>query len=98
MKIDHVVTPQEKHNRCTKMLNLSEEKRLAFYKSQIGECRAVLFEQPSPGALMHGFTDNYIRVEMPYDKRLVNRSGVRVLLGDFTDDKTSLKVEKLYTE
>ena len=98
LKIEHVVTPQEKHARCTRMLNLSEEKRLAFYKSQIGECRPVLFEQPAPGALMHGFTDNYIRVEMPYDKSLVNRSGVRVVLGDFTQDKSSLVVEKLYTE
>ena len=98
LKIEHVVTPQEKHDRCTKMLNLSEEKRLAFYTSQIRVCRPVLFEQPSPGALMHGFTDNYIRVEMPYDKSLVNRSGVRVVLGDFTDDKTSLEVEKLYIE
>ena len=98
LKIEHVVTPQEKHARCTRMLNLSEKKRLAFYKSQIGECRPVLFEQPAPGALMHGFTDNYIRVEMPYDKSLVNRSGVRVVLGDFTQDKSSLVVEKLYTE
>ncbi len=98
LKIEHVVTPQEKHNRCTKMLNLSEEKRLAFYKSQIGMCRPVLFEQPAPGALMHGFTDNYIRVEMPYDKSLVNRSGVRVLLGNFTNDQSSLLAEKLYIE
>ena len=58
----------------------------------------MLFEQPAPGAMMHGFTDNYIRLEMPYDKSLVNRSGVRVVLGDFTDDKSSLKVEKLYIE
>ena len=98
LKIEHVVTPQEKHNRCAKMLNLSEEKRLAFYTSQIGECRPVLFEQPAPGALMHGFTDNYIRVEMPYDKSLVNKSGIRVRLGDFTEDKASLKVEELYRE
>ncbi len=98
LKIEHVVTPQEKHARCTRMLSLSEEKRLTFYKSQIGECRPVLFEQPAPGALMHGFTDNYIRVEMPYDKSLVNKSGVRVVLGDFTQDKSSLVVEKLYTE
>jgi len=35
---------------------------------------------------------------MPYDKSLVNRSGVRVVLGDFTQDKSSLVVEKLYTE
>ena len=98
LKIEHVVTPQEKHDRCTQMLALSEEKRLAFYKSQRGATRPVLFEQPAPGTMMHGFTDNYIRVEMPYDRSLVNKSGVRVLLGDFTEDKSSLNVEKLYIE
>lgn len=96
LKIEHVVTPQEKHDRCTQMLNLSEKKRLAFYNSQIGKCRPVLFEQPGSGAPMHGFSDNYIRVEMPYDKSLVNRSGVKVLLGDFNEDKSALKVEKLF--
>lgn len=98
LKIEHVVTPQEKHDRCTKMLDLSEEKRLVFYASQIGSCRPVLFEQPGCGAPMHGFTDNYIRVEMPYDKSLVNRSGVKVLLGNFNKDKSALKVEKLFIE
>ncbi|MBO5721394.1 MAG: tRNA (N(6)-L-threonylcarbamoyladenosine(37)-C(2))-methylthiotransferase MtaB [Bacteroidales bacterium] len=98
LKIEHVVTPQEKHDRCTQMLALSEEKRMAFYKSQRGATRPVLFEQPAPGTMMHGFTDNYIRVEMPYDRSLVNKSGVRVLLGDFTEDKSSLNVEKLYIE
>ncbi|MBQ7820186.1 MAG: tRNA (N(6)-L-threonylcarbamoyladenosine(37)-C(2))-methylthiotransferase MtaB [Bacteroidales bacterium] len=98
LKIEHVVTPQEKHDRCTRMLNLSEKKRLAFYKSQIGKCRPVLFEQPGHGFLMHGFTDNYIRVEMPYDKSLVNCSGVKVLLGDFNEEKSALKVEKLFIE
>ena len=96
LKIEHVVTPQEKHDRCTQMLNLSEKKRLAFYNSQIGKCRPVLFEQPGRGVPMHGFSDNYIRVEMPYDKSLVNRSGVKVLLGDFNEDKSALKVEKLF--
>lgn len=98
LNIEHIVSPEEKHQRCTKMLSLSEEKRLAFYASQIGCCRPVLFEQPGRGVPMHGFTDNYIRVEMPYDKSLVNRSGVKVLLGGFNEEKSALLVDKLYIE
>lgn len=96
LKIEYKVSPEEKHERCTKMLSLSEYKRIEFYSSQIGQTRSVLFEQPAPGLPMHGFTDNYIRVEMPYDKTLINKSGIMVTLGEFTKDKNSLCVTKLY--
>ena len=44
---------------------------------------------------MHGFTDNYIRVELNHDDSLDNHV-VKVKLGDFNDDETSLKAEILY--
>lgn len=94
LKIDHVVEPQEKHERCRKMLEISEKKTQAFYTSQIGSKRPVLFEQPKKGAPMHGFTDNYIRVEMPYEKEKVNTT-CRIQLGDLNESRDALTVKQI---
>lgn len=89
-----VVPSDVKNERCDLMLKLSESKRLGFYSSQRGKTRKVLFEKPAKGAPMHGFTDNYIRVELPYDKSLVNRTAM-VRLGDFNENRTALTVGEL---
>lgn len=94
LKIEHKVNPDEKHYRSEKMMALSEEKRIAFYSSQRGKTRPVLFEHPKKGMPMHGFTDNYIRVELPYDKSLTNQA-VKVVLGDFNADKSALTVKEI---
>ena len=94
LKIDHVVNPQEKHERCKKMLEISEKKTHEFYSSQIGKTRPVLFEHPKKGAPMHGFTDNYIRVEMPYEKNRVNTT-CKILLGDFNETGDALTVTRI---
>lgn len=91
--ITPVVLPEVKNARCDMLLKLSETKRLGFYSSQRGKTRKVLFEKPAKGAPMHGFTDNYIRVEIPYDKTLVNRTAT-VELGDFNETRTALSVKK----
>ena len=64
------------------MLEISGRKLHDFYSRFQGSTRSVLFEQPRKGAPMHGFTDNYIRVEMPYRKEWVNTC-CPVRLGDF---------------
>ena len=46
-------------------------------------------EKSKPGTPMHGFTDNYVRVELPYDLSLDNQL-VRVRMGDFNEDGTAL--------
>ena len=89
LKIDHVVSPDEKHRRSQLLLNLSDEKTRAFYQSHIGKEAVVLMEKSKSGTPMHGFTDNYVRVELPYDLSLDNKL-VRVLLGDFNEDGTAL--------
>ena len=87
LKIDYVVTPEEKHARSQRLLALSEEKTRAFYARHRGQEAVVLLEKPKPGMPMHGFTANYIRVEAEdWDNRLV-----RVQLGDFNEDGTALK-------
>lgn len=91
LKIDHIVPPAERHERCRRMLELSDEKLRRFYESHQGESRPVLFEQPAKGAPMHGFTDNYIRVEMPFKKDFVNTTHF-VRLGSFNETGDALTV------
>lgn len=94
LKIEHVVTPQEKHERCRTMLDISEKKLHGFYTAQIGKIRPVLFEHPKKGAPMHGFTDNYVRVEMPCEKSRINTT-CNVLLGDFNKTGDALTVKQI---
>ena len=89
LKIDHVVSPDEKHRRSQLLLALSDEKTRAFYASHIGQEAVVLMEKSKVGTPMHGFTDNYLRVELPYDLSLDNQL-VRVRMGDFNEDGTAL--------
>lgn len=62
--IDHVVDQHTKSLRAGKMIALSDRKLRAFMQQFAGTVRPVLFEQPQPGLPLHGFTDNYIRVEV----------------------------------
>ncbi len=57
------VTPQQKHERSQQILALSDKKLHTYYNIYIGQTRPVLLEHSIKGGVMHGFTDNYIRVE-----------------------------------
>ena len=92
LKIDYVVSPEEKHQRSQRLLALSDEKTLAFYERHIGRTAQVLLERPKPGMPMHGFTDNYIRVELDSAKATDNQL-IKVRLGDFSADGESLMSE-----
>ena len=89
LKIAHVVSPEEKHRRSQLLLSLSDEKTQAFYASHKGSEAVVLMEKSKAGTPMHGFTDNYIRVEMEHDDALDNQL-LRVRLGEFNEDGTAL--------
>ena len=91
LKIEGAVPPAEKQRRSRMLIELSEEKRIAFYERYIGKEALVLFEKPRPEMPMGGFTENYIRVETECDKTLVNKV-VRVRLGDFNEDRSALTV------
>lgn len=90
LNIDYVVSADEKHRRSQQLLALSEEKTRAFYARHIGKEAVVLMEKSKAGVPMHGFTDNYIRVELPHDDSLDNQL-VRVRLGEFNEEGTALK-------
>ncbi len=89
LKIEHTVTPVEKHLRSQRLLALSDEKTRAFYAGHIGHTLPVLMEKAKPGTPMHGFTPNYIRVETENIPALDN-TVVSMQLGTFTDDETAL--------
>lgn len=92
LRIDNPVPPEEKHRRSQVLLELSERKLAAFYEAHIGETARVLVEHTQHGEWMHGFTENYIKVELPYDERLSNE--VRsVRLEGWNEDRSALKGE-----
>jgi threonylcarbamoyladenosine tRNA methylthiotransferase MtaB len=67
------VVPMKERNLRSKMLhNLSDKKRRAFYEANLGKELTVLFENDIEDGLMHGFTENYVRVSAKYDPVLVN--------------------------
>lgn len=92
LKIEGRVRPEEKKRRSELLHQLSEEKRLAFYRSQMGKTAQVLWEEKRTKGTMRGFTGNYIVVERKYDKALVNRV-TEVVLGPLNEDGSALTVE-----
>ncbi|MFC0877478.1 tRNA (N(6)-L-threonylcarbamoyladenosine(37)-C(2))-methylthiotransferase MtaB [Saccharicrinis sp. FJH2] len=73
LKIDHRVPAGEKKVRSQRLLMLSDKKTRAFYESQTGKVRPVLFESQNNGGMMFGFTDNYIKVSYAYTPEMINK-------------------------
>ena len=68
------VVPVAERKRRNKMLRiLSEKKKMAFYAEQLGKTLPVLWEHENKNGLMYGFTENYVRVEKPFDPASVNQ-------------------------
>ena len=93
LNIPYIVDEKDKKLRSKLLLALSDEKTETFYSRHIGMEAEVLFEKAPRGKAMHGFTRNYIRVELPpqeadpsYDNHLVT-----VRLGELTYDRQALK-------
>ena len=67
------VVPMNVRNKRSKMLRgLSVKKRRAFYESQLGSTKTVLFEGENKEGYIHGFTENYVKVKAPWNPDLVN--------------------------
>ena len=98
LKIPYIVEEPEKRRRSQVLLELSDKKTQDFYANHRGQQAEVLFEKASQGRAMHGFTRNYIRVELPKSRPELDNQIVRVTLGDFNHDKTALQAELLTRE
>lgn len=93
LRIPHIVDEKEKKRRAHQLLELSDTKTHAFYERFIGTEADVLMEKAIRGKAMHGFTDNYIRIELPasaaceeYDNEILH-----LRLEGFNNDKSALK-------
>lgn len=65
--------PMEKRRERSKMLHiLSDKKKRVFYEQNLGTTRTALFEAEEDHGIMYGFTENYVKVKVPYDAALVN--------------------------
>lgn len=97
LEIPHKVRPEEKKERSQKILDLSESITHAFYERYIGKVRPVLLEHSKSKRTMHGFTDNYIRVEIDLPEgvqsNMLDNTIVNIRLGEFNADGTALKGE-----
>ena len=87
LRIPYVVDQRTKQERAARMIALSDAKQREFIGRYLGTVRPVLLEQVHGNGPMHGFTDNYIRVNVTPDEALVNRV-VPMRLLSVNDDLT----------
>ncbi|VXB56606.1 Threonylcarbamoyladenosine tRNA methylthiotransferase MtaB [Flavobacterium sp. 9AF] len=71
-EMDGVVPKNVRAKRSKMLRGLSVKKRRAFYESQIGTQRTVLFESENKEGYIHGFTENYVKVKTPWNPALAN--------------------------
>lgn len=95
LSIPYIVSDKDKKLRSKMLLELSDKKTQAFYASHIGNQAEVLFEKAARGKAMHGFTKNYIRVEMPASESSeeMDNQLIPVTLGNFNYDNSALIVK-----
>ena len=72
IKIKDKVDKLTRSKRSKMLRSLSVEKRRCFYQSQLGKNHEVLFESENKKGYITGFTENYIRVRMPWDPILAD--------------------------
>lgn len=73
LKIPWKVEVEDRKRRTQMYINLSEKKLRSFYEKQLETSQTVLFEDQKNKEKMVGFTENYIKVEIPYNKNLINK-------------------------
>ena len=98
LRIPHIVTPQEKHERSNRLIALSDEKLSTYYNMYKGAVRPVLLEHSRTKGVMHGFTDNYIKVELhvaPEQVKQLDNTIVMLRLGEWNEKGDALLAERV---
>lgn len=80
-----VVPVAVRRERNARLRNLSAKKLSAFYRRFNNSTANVLFESENKDGFMLGYSENYLRVKLPYDKQLIN-TVVPVELDGIDDD------------
>ena len=89
-KMDNIVPIQVKARRSKMLRALSEKKKRIFYESQINKIKYVLFETENKSGYIYGFTENYIKVKIPWNPYLCNQI-IKVKLTEI-DEEGFMKV------
>lgn len=72
VKLGDPVPMNIRKQRSKQLHILSDKKKRAFYETNVGKTGTVLFEQEENHGVMHGFTENYVKVKVPYNADLAN--------------------------
>lgn len=74
VRMDDAIPMEVRRQRTKQLRILSNKLQRAFYDRHLGSTRPVLFEHgdDADGPTMEGYTDNYLRVSLPYDRARVN--------------------------
>ena len=84
-KMDNVIPVEIKAKRSKMLRTLSEKKKRIFYESQINKIKYVLFETENKSGYIYGFTENYVKVKIPWNPYLSNKV-IKVKLIEIDDD------------
>jgi len=95
-EMDGVVAKNVRAKRSKMLRGLSVKKRRAFYESQIGTNRTVLFESENKEGYIQGFTENYVKVKTPWNPELANT--LHEIKLSKIDDDGSVRLEFLNVE
>ena len=95
-KMDGIVPMNVRSKRSKMLRGLSVKKRRAFYESQIGSNRTVLFESENKEGYIHGFTENYVKVKTPWNPEFVNT--LHDIQLTHIDEEGSMRMEFLNVE
>lgn len=94
--MDGEVNKSVRSKRSKMLRGLSVKKRRAFYESQLGSTRSVLFESENKAGYIHGFTENYVKVKAPWNPELMNT--IQNIALTEIDDDGMVRFEFLNTE
>lgn len=72
LSISGVVPIEERKGRTQQLIQLSAEKLHQFYQNNLGRTATVLFENQHQKKTTSGWTENYIKVEVPFQPDLLN--------------------------
>lgn len=94
LKIEHTVSPQDKHRRSQRLIALSDTKLKDFNLSQIGTEHLVLVEHSESTDWLYGYTENYVRVRFAYTPDVMGEV-VKVRLCALAEDEPEVVVGEL---
>ncbi len=95
-EMDGVVPMSVRKKRSKMLRGLSVKKRRAFYESQIGKTKTVLFEDQNKEGYIYGFSENYVKIKLPWNPHLVNT--LQKVKLDFIDSDGLVRGELIENE